>query len=267
MISGARMTTIQTAYDRFSKKRFPLPSESQLTRLEQEIRVVFPDDYRRFVLDFNGGYFKRPEIAPVGEGCPLEALESLYGIGASHPTSELGDPGHIGLFDDNEPPKIFPIGATPMGDLIILDTAPGLSYGRHRGFLRALARPGRAIKPPTFFPLRLRDNKSRPSAFGSSPAQKRHSIDARSRQIAEVRRDEDERDDSEDNQLPAVLHGGCPRFGCHLRRILAGLDVPGGHLRRDIADDEANRKIKDHAPNQAHERTPGHKTYRLPHKG
>jgi hypothetical protein len=33
------------------------------------------------------------------------------------------------LFDDNDPPKILPIGDTPLGSLIILDTAPGEGCG------------------------------------------------------------------------------------------------------------------------------------------
>lgn len=33
------------------------------------------------------------------------------------------------LFDDNDPPKILPIGDTAMGGLIILDTAPGEGRG------------------------------------------------------------------------------------------------------------------------------------------
>jgi len=78
------MTTIENAYSRFSVKRFPLPSEAQLAELERRIGVIFPDDYRQFLLGFNGGYFKCPEITPVGEGCPLETLQILCGIGASH---------------------------------------------------------------------------------------------------------------------------------------------------------------------------------------
>jgi SMI1-KNR4 cell-wall len=123
------MTIIQSAYDRFCKERFPLPSESQLSALEERIGVIFPDDYRRFVLEFNGGYFKCPEITPVGDGCPQATLDSLYGIGASHRTAELGRPQSIALFDDNDPPKIVPIGYTGMGGLIILDTAPGEGQG------------------------------------------------------------------------------------------------------------------------------------------
>jgi hypothetical protein len=128
------MTTIENAYDRFSVERFPLSDEAQLSALEQRLGVVLPDDYRQFILEYNGGYFKCPEITPVGDGCPLETLESLFGIGASHGVAELGCPSDIALFDDNDPPKIVPIGSTGMGGLIILDTAPG--EGRDAIFLK-----------------------------------------------------------------------------------------------------------------------------------
>jgi len=123
------MTTIDNAYERFSVERFPLPSEAQLAELEKRIGVKFPEDYRRFVLEFNGGYFNEPEITPVGEGCPLDTLEILFGIGASHEEAELATDSDLVLFDDNDPPKILPIGRTGMAGLIILDTAPGEGQG------------------------------------------------------------------------------------------------------------------------------------------
>ena len=118
------MTTIQYAYNRFSTERFPLPSEAQVSELEQRIAIALPDEYRHFVLEFNGGYFNRPEITPVGDGCPLATLACLFGIGASHPTAELATPSDMVLFDDNDPPVIVPIGSTGMGGLIILTTDP-----------------------------------------------------------------------------------------------------------------------------------------------
>lgn len=123
------MTAIDDAYRRFSRERFPLPTEEQLAELEQRIGLVFPDDFRRFILEFNGGYFCEPTIAPVGEGCPQGILTFLSGISASHEESELGLPFDLSLFDDNVPPKIVPIGGTPIGGLIILDTAPGEGRG------------------------------------------------------------------------------------------------------------------------------------------
>jgi hypothetical protein len=121
-------TKIEDAYRRFSTKRFPLPSETQVEELERSIKVTLPDDYRRFLLEFNGGYFNEPEITPVG-GCPQPILLLLSGIGASHWEAELGLPRTMPSFDDNDPPKILPIGDTAMGNLIILDTAPGEGRG------------------------------------------------------------------------------------------------------------------------------------------
>jgi SMI1 / KNR4 family (SUKH-1) len=118
------MTTIEYAYNRFCKERFPRPSEEQVSALEQRIGVTLPEDYRQFVLHFNGGYFNERAITPVVEGTPMDALTSLSGIGASHRESELGDPTAIALFDDNDPPKIVPVGDTEMGGLIILVTEP-----------------------------------------------------------------------------------------------------------------------------------------------
>ncbi len=123
------MTTIENAYARFAKKRFPLPTEQQLADLEQRIGIRFAEDYREFILKFNGGYFKCPEITPVGEGCPPATLDIMFGIGASHHSAELAVPGDLSIFDDNDPPKIVPIGSTGMGGLIILDTAPGEGNG------------------------------------------------------------------------------------------------------------------------------------------
>jgi hypothetical protein len=123
------MTAIDDAYRKYSRERFPLPTEEQLADLERGIEIVFPDDYRQFILHFNGGYFCEPEITPVGDGCPQDALTFLSGIGASRDFAELREFSAINLFDDNNPPKIVPIGYTTMGGLIILNTAPGEGRG------------------------------------------------------------------------------------------------------------------------------------------
>lgn len=122
-------TPIDSAYERFCVERFPLPTEKQVRELEERIEVRFSDDYRDFLRRYNGGWFKCPEITPVGDGCPQETLRALNGIGASHPSAELGSELDLSLFDDNSPPKILPIGHTGMGGLIILDTAPGDGQG------------------------------------------------------------------------------------------------------------------------------------------
>ena len=116
------MSSIEDAYRTFSTDRFPLPSEEQLAELEAQIRVRLPQDYRRFTLQFNGGYFNEPEITPVGEECPQDGLTCLHGIGASHWEAELASDFYLALFDDNDPPIILPIGHTSMGGLIVLTT-------------------------------------------------------------------------------------------------------------------------------------------------
>jgi hypothetical protein len=118
----SEMSNIEDAYRKFSTDRFPLPTEQQLAELEARVRVGLPPDYRRFVLQVNGGYFNEPEITPVGEGCPPDSLTCVHGIGASHWEVELASEFYLALFDENDPPIILPIGHTSMGGLIILTT-------------------------------------------------------------------------------------------------------------------------------------------------
>ena len=118
------MGKIDTAYQSFCKKRFSLPSDSLVAELERKMGVVLPPDYRRFLLDYNGGYFTEPDIVPPSEDFPLDCLTFLSGIGASHRSAELGKGLPPDLFDDNDPPQILPIGYTLMGNLLFLITHP-----------------------------------------------------------------------------------------------------------------------------------------------
>jgi hypothetical protein len=123
------MNTIEFIYRRFSRERFRLPSDAQVLALEKQLNAVLPGEYREFLLAYNGGYFTEPEIEPVGAECPQDALTFLNGIAATHAEAELGGKCTAGLFDDNNPLKILPIGGTAMGGLIILDVAPGDTQG------------------------------------------------------------------------------------------------------------------------------------------
>lgn len=111
---------IQNAYEAFSRKRFPLPTESQVAGLEKRMRSRFPEDYRNFLLSFNGGYFNEPDIVPPDKECPEDRLTELYGINASEPSAELATPSSLSTFTDNDPPQIIPIGYTLMGNMLIL---------------------------------------------------------------------------------------------------------------------------------------------------
>ncbi len=117
------MSRIENAYQQFCKKRFPLPSKKQVAKLERRIGIQLPSDYRQYLLEYNGGFFTEPRIAPPEEGCPLDRLTFLSGIGASTPSAEFASEANLALFDDNEPPQLIPIGYTMMGNLLYLITS------------------------------------------------------------------------------------------------------------------------------------------------
>ncbi|HVK13439.1 MAG TPA: SMI1/KNR4 family protein, partial [Gemmataceae bacterium] len=104
----------------FEVQRFPLPTEQQLVALEDRLKTRLPDDYRRFILNYNGGLFtaSEPVITPQHDGCPVDRLTGLWGIGASYRHAELGS--DVDIFDDNDPPIIVPVGNTLMGNLLYL---------------------------------------------------------------------------------------------------------------------------------------------------
>jgi hypothetical protein len=118
------MKTTAAAYDRFCQERFSLPDEAAISDLEKRINVAFPSDYRRFLLDFNGGIFTEPQIIAATPGCPIDRLTFMHGLGATHPTVELGRKRDLAIFDDNDPPQIVPIGYTIMGAFILLVVHP-----------------------------------------------------------------------------------------------------------------------------------------------
>lgn len=123
------MNISEAVYRQFSTKRFPLPTPAQLSELERRIAVRFPDDYRQFILNFNGGYFNEPEILTHDEDSRGSALMCMHGIGAPNWDAELGEPAAIGLFEENDPPQLVPIGFTGSGSLILLVTRIGEDYG------------------------------------------------------------------------------------------------------------------------------------------
>lgn len=118
------MIPIEAAYKAFCTQRFPLPTESDVAGIERRIGVALPDDFRSYILEFNGGYFSDPDIVAYAEGCPEDALTSLSGIGAADGFAELANPGDLALFTDNDPVQTLPIGYTIMGNLLALITHP-----------------------------------------------------------------------------------------------------------------------------------------------
>ncbi len=113
---------VEVAYRKFCTKRFSLPAENEVLRVESRIGVALPDDYRFFLREHNGGFFNEPRIAPPTTDCPDDHLTCLHGIGAGHPVAELASDHDLALFDENYPVQVLPIGCTISGGLILLIT-------------------------------------------------------------------------------------------------------------------------------------------------
>ena len=116
------MEVVDSAYQKYCKKRFLLPSEQEILDVEQRVGVPLPEDYRSFLATYNGGTFREPDITPTTKECPRDALTFLHGIHATFPAAVLASGHDLALFDDNFPVEILPIGYTMMGGLIILET-------------------------------------------------------------------------------------------------------------------------------------------------
>jgi SMI1-KNR4 cell-wall len=112
------MEIIDKIYIKHINTRFSLPDESSVDMIESRIGNVLPQSYRRFLLDYNGGFFDEPNIVSIGSRSPYDKLTCLYGIGATHICAELEK--SIDILDDNYPAIVLPIGDTLMGSLIIM---------------------------------------------------------------------------------------------------------------------------------------------------
>ncbi len=118
------MDPISSAYEKFCVRRNALPTEGQVSSLEERVGARFPPDYRQFLLSYNGGKFNEPIIRSPKDEFPEAELWFMYGINAVEPTTELARPHDLALFDDNSPLQVLPIGCTPMNHLVLLITHP-----------------------------------------------------------------------------------------------------------------------------------------------
>lgn len=120
---------IDIAYEQFCSDRFRATSEKEIAALEKRVGARFSDDYRDYLLRYNGGFFDEAAIAPEDDRFPNDSLEAMFGIGASHTVAELGDEYCLRLWDGNDPPILFPIGRTTLGFFILLITESADDYG------------------------------------------------------------------------------------------------------------------------------------------
>lgn len=115
------MTHTKRLYEDYCTERFPTIELDQITALESRLSINLPEYYRDYLLKYNGGKFSEPLIhhdkPEFGDDCLL----AMYGIGAPHPTYELGRPLDIAIVsDENNPIAVLSIGTTMRNQYIVL---------------------------------------------------------------------------------------------------------------------------------------------------
>jgi len=123
------LENVDQAYRRFCREKFPLAAEKQIAGLERKIGVRLPDEYRQYLLRYNGGAFKDPIITADDIHCVEDCLDVMFGIIERPRACNLANPTYLNLFDDNFPAVILPIGYTLMGNLLVLRTEPDDELG------------------------------------------------------------------------------------------------------------------------------------------
>lgn len=103
------------------KNRFGILSENELIDFEKENSIKLPEDYRLFLLEFNGG---APNPNRVKN--PDTIVSYLLGMHNQDYFASLYK--HIDMFKRRLPLSTFPIATDPFGNLFIMSVHPDV-YG------------------------------------------------------------------------------------------------------------------------------------------
>ncbi len=113
----------------------PLLTEGQIARLEQQLDVKLPDDYRSFLLSTNGGKPQRNNFPiPLHKTLTVGRLVQLFGIG--RPAKESNIDWNYKNLIGQLPNYHFPIAITPEDDMVTLSLGR-LDMGRVYYWVRA----------------------------------------------------------------------------------------------------------------------------------
>lgn len=130
------MNVIEEIHKLCCSDPFPLPTAEQVQALQNRWDISFPENYRAYLVRYNGGFFDGP-IIRLPEPITVQwrdglvthhelALDTLYGLCATHRSAELGSESSVNTFDDNDPVQLLPIGYTASGCMLLMDFYPGL---------------------------------------------------------------------------------------------------------------------------------------------
>jgi cell wall assembly regulator SMI1 len=106
--------TTTTIRDSFQPKL----SAEDIETVERRLNLVFPTDYKEFLLAHNGGRPKPNRFPIRGNRSDTQGILSwLYGI---HDDGTYNLIDQAAMFQDRVPPELLPIGEDPGGNLICL---------------------------------------------------------------------------------------------------------------------------------------------------
>lgn len=109
------------AYELYCEERYKLPTPADVDQLEETLEAALPDDFREYLLEFNGGRFARPAvICEEYDDLPNGGIDFMYGIGAPLDFADIASDFNINFFEDNVPRRIALIGETEGNFLILL---------------------------------------------------------------------------------------------------------------------------------------------------
>lgn len=95
-------------------------SQDALSRLERQLGATLPDDYRRFMLEFNGG---RPEpsgfVFATGGGKSDSAVRYFLTLDEREERYTIQQ--FLNQYRDRIPPNTLPIACDSFGNLVLLD--------------------------------------------------------------------------------------------------------------------------------------------------
>ncbi len=112
-----------------------LLTEKQVERVERELDVKLPEDYRNFLLRHNGGRPRPDFFAIMGHKTLLSGrVEQLFGVG--RPAKESNVDWHYKNLIGQLPNYHFPIAAANDGDMVTLSLGK-LDAGRIYYWIRA----------------------------------------------------------------------------------------------------------------------------------
>lgn len=104
----------------------PATSLEEIADFESKIELVLPDEYKAFLLKYNGGQPTPDSYAMWGKDTISEVVHFFYGFRMKYECFNLID--NICCYDERMPFELIPIACDPFDNQICISTKPS-EYG------------------------------------------------------------------------------------------------------------------------------------------